>query len=104
MRLWKSRNGSRLTWWRRPGQEVKDLITAYGNIERRDTSVVATLDSKKLPSHLQGSDAVKEARRWMMVIASRGRLVLRFKESNTDHSDVPRDRAEVTDVKDVKSA
>ena len=83
MRLWKSVNAVQITDWREPGRQVKDLLMDYGDIEQRGDSVWLTLYRKRMPSYLHGLDIVKEARRWVMVITSRGRACLKFKRGKS---------------------
>ena len=54
----------------------------FGDIEYRGKSVWLILGRRKLPSYLRCSEIAKEARRWVMVLTTRGRVVLRFKRGN----------------------
>jgi len=93
MRLWKSSNGSRMVDQQKPSKEVRDLLMDFGDITPRGHSVWVTLNGKKLPSYLRGSDLVKKARRWVLVLTHRGRLVLRYKRGNTRFLKAMRARA-----------
>ena len=82
MRIWKSANANGKPGWQKPSEEVRDLLMDFGNIEYRGKSVWLMLNPKKLPSYLRGLEVAKEARRWVMVLTTRGRVVLRFKRGN----------------------
>ena len=83
MSLLKSLKAVQITDWREPSRQVKDLLMDYGNIEQRDDSVWLTLHRKRLPSYLHGLDIVNEARRWVLVIISRGRACLKFRRGKS---------------------
>ena len=83
MSLLKSLKAVQITDWREPSTQVKDLLMDYGDIEQRDDSVWLTLHRKKMPSYLHGLDVVKEARRWVMVITSRGRACLKLERGKS---------------------
>ena len=82
MRIWKSANANGKPVWQKPSEEVQDMLMDFGDIEYRGKSVWLILGRRKLPSYLRGSEIAKEARRWVMVLTTRGRVVLRFKRGN----------------------
>lgn len=82
MRICKSANANGKPTWQKPSEEVQDLLMDFGDIEYRGKSVWLILGRRKLPSYLRGSKIAKEARRWVMVLTTRGRVVLRFKRGN----------------------
>ena len=79
MRICKSANANGIPTWQKPSEEVQDLLMDFGDVEYRGKSVWLILGRRKLPSYLRGSEIAKEARRWVMVLTTRGRVVLRFK-------------------------
>ena len=93
MHIWKSANANGKIGWQKPSEEVRDLLMDFGDIEYRGKSVWLILGRRKLPSYLRGSEIAKEARRWVMVLTTRGRVVLRFKRGNTRFLDAMRVRA-----------
>lgn len=93
MRLWKSSNANGKSGWQKPSEEVRDLLMDFGDIVPIGQSVWVTLGRKKLPSYLRGSEAVREARRWVMVLTRRGKVILRYKRGNTRFLDAMRARA-----------
>ena len=83
MGILKSLKAVQITDWCEPSRQVKDLLMDYGDIEHIDDSVWLTLRRKKLPSYLHGREVVKKARRWVMVITSRGRACLKFERGKS---------------------
>lgn len=79
--------------WQKPSEEVQDLLMDFGDIEYRGKSMWLTLGWRKLPSYLRGSEIAKEARHWVMVLTTQGRVVLRFKRGNTRFLEAMRARA-----------
>jgi len=82
MRIWKSANANGKPTWQKPSEAVQDLLMDFGDIDYRGKSVWLILGRRKLPSYLCGSEVAKEARRWVMVLTTRGRVVLRVKRGN----------------------
>lgn len=83
MGILKSLKAVQITDWRQPPRQVKDLLMDYGRVETVNNTVWLTLHRSKVPSYLYGLDIVKEARRWVMVITSRGRACLKFKRGKS---------------------
>ena len=83
MRFWKSARPDRITGRPKPSKEVKELLMDFGDIVYRGKAVWLALSPAKLPPYLRGLDITREARRWVLVLTRRGRLVLRFKQGNT---------------------
>jgi len=79
----KSLKAVQIADWCQPPRQIRDLLMDYDHVESRDGSVWLTLPKDTLPSYLRGLDIVKEARKWIMVITSRGKACLKFNKGKS---------------------